>query len=706
MNTILFTNARDEQNILEWVVHHLQLGFTTIYVTDHKSKIPIKNVLQNVPNVVVNRIEQDIKKVRLMYDAYLYAQPLDYDWMLYLDCDEFLVLNKDSNVTDFMNRYKQYDQVGINWLMFGSNYRNDELTEDETILESYTKSDVKLNNHIKTFLNFKNTNYIGFENPHVYFLKDYSKSINTEFQLLDSEKPFFIDNNTPYNESVAYIAHYVNQSYNTYLHRKISFPRDDTLTYREMLTAEDIHKQYNEITNTSVLEKYNANNKLRIKKYRVIDSKPKIKIVYFAWLCPNIWEPIVREQLESLKALPLYDLANEIYMSVIANDNELEKLKLLLTQEYPKIQLINIFQENLYEYPGFKTLYEIADNSDNTYILYFHSKGMLSNMHNIRRILFENIISNYTTVLNAFENDKTIDVVCTIPGAKGFAYYNFFWVKSSYVYNYCSKPECTKEYTKHDRLTWEYWLGYEYSSKPYVKTYSPLIKYNCAYDTVFATEIMYSLEDCAKYGYTFEDAFYHRFMLCSQKHMNKYNWSNTSHKHTTHNFVIVYEDIFHHIRYNAKNVLEIGIDIGDSIELWLEYFPYAQVYGIDINNSEYITNKNLSKYKNKTLYTNQNAYDPDFIKREFIDKNIKFDIIIDDGPCTLIRQLNFIQLYLPLLSEKGILIIECIKSLEWIVEIEKVVPSELYEYMQIYDNRKKSKSSDDIIFCIDLSMKN
>ena len=155
MKTILFTNARDEQNILEWVVHHLNLGFTTIYVTDHKSKIPIKNILQNVPNVVVKRIEQDIKKVRLMYDAYLYAQPLDYDWMLYLDCDEFLVLNKDTNVTDFMNRYNQYDQVGINWLMFWSNYRNDKLTENETILESYTKSDVKLNKHIKTFLNTK-----------------------------------------------------------------------------------------------------------------------------------------------------------------------------------------------------------------------------------------------------------------------------------------------------------------------------------------------------------------------------------------------------------------------------------------------------------------------------------------------------------------------------------------------------------------------
>jgi hypothetical protein len=437
----------------------------------------------------------------------------------------------------------------------------------------------------------------------------------------------------------------------------------------------------------------------------VFTDQSKIKIVYFAWLCPGIWEPIVTEQLDSLKVLPLYDLANEIYMSVIADNVELEKLKLLINQKYSKIQLINVFQENVYEYPGFKTLYEIADNSDNTYLLYFHSKGMMSNMHHIRRILFKNIISNYQEVLDVFDKDRTLDVVCSIPSARGFAYYNFFWVKSSYIFNYGSKPECTPEYIRYDRWTWEYWLGYDYSSKPFVKTYSPLIKYNYAYDTVFATEIMTCLVDCEKYGYTFEKSFCNRFMLCRQKHLQEYNGSNVSHKITTHKFDSTYEQKFHNIRYNIRNVLEIGIERGDSLELWLEYFPYATVYGIDINNSEYITNPNLYKFRNKKLYTNQNAYDPDFIKREFVDKNIKFDIIIDDGPNTLIRQIEFLKLYLPLLSENGILVIESIKSLNWVVEFENIIPHELYDYMGVYDTRKASNTNDDIIFFIDLSMR-
>ena len=37
----LFTNARDEPNIAEWVAHHLLLGFDRIHIFDHKSVTPI-----------------------------------------------------------------------------------------------------------------------------------------------------------------------------------------------------------------------------------------------------------------------------------------------------------------------------------------------------------------------------------------------------------------------------------------------------------------------------------------------------------------------------------------------------------------------------------------------------------------------------------------------------------------------------------------
>ena len=52
---------------------------------------------------------------------------------------------------------------------------------------------------------------------------------------------------------------------------------------------------------------------------------------------------------------------------------------------------------------------------------------------------------------------------------------------------------------------------------------------------------------------------------------------------------------------------------------------------------------------------NDDAYTETFIQEKF--KNKKFDFLLDDGPYTLESQEKFIELYSPLLSENGILII-------------------------------------------------
>jgi hypothetical protein len=220
----------------------------------------------------------------------------------------------------------------------------------------------------------------------------------------------------------------------------------------------------------------------------------KIKIVYFAYLVPNKWESIIMEQLNMLKLLELYNIA-DINMSVISmNTEDLELLKILLNKHFNKVNLINIYHENLYEYPGFKTIYEIAENDDNTLILYFHSKGMTSHEHDYRIKLFNYTIKNYNEYINEFINNKDLEVGCLAPSKDGFAYFNFFWVRSSYVYNYCSRPENTPEYIKHERYTWEIWLGTSYSKKQKIITFSPVIKYNTLKINLEATDLINNID--------------------------------------------------------------------------------------------------------------------------------------------------------------------------------------------------------------------
>tara|TARA_Y100000389_G_C17419848_1_gene496073 strand:+ start:980 stop:1330 length:351 start_codon:yes stop_codon:yes gene_type:complete len=99
------------------------------------------------------------------------------------------------------------------------------------------------------------------------------------------------------------------------------------------------------------------------------------------------------------------------------------------------------------------------------------------------------------------------------------------------------------------------------------------------------------------------------------------------------------------------------------------------------------------------LYTESDAYNKTFVLNNFTD--VKFDFILDDGPHTLESQLNFIDLYSPLLSENGILIIEDVQSIKWFDDLSNRTPDYLKKYIKKYDLRKNKNRYDDLVFTID-----
>ena len=89
---------------------------------------------------------------------------------------------------------------------------------------------------------------------------------------------------------------------------------------------------------------------------------------------------------------------------------------------------------------------------------------------------------------------------------------------------------------------------------------------------------------------------------------------------------------------------------GHSIKLWEEYFPNAEIFGIDIQN---IIEHSFGDRVNIIF---DNAYSIDFIKK--IEETFgKFDIIIDDGPHTLDTQQFFLSNYQSLLKDSNSIII-------------------------------------------------
>ena len=248
--TILFTNARDEPHLKEWCKFHLLLGFDCIYIFDHLSEPSISHQLFDFdPRICIFRINLSSSKVKLKCINYAieFSKAINPDWMLYLDADEFLVLNEHTSVQDFLNSFPPTaDLIGVNWLMFGT---NNLIKQPESIISHFTKSDLKLNQHIKSFV--RPNKIINFPNPHTYFVNGTAYNVKKEIIGITP----FVHLNTEYYNVSAYIAHYIYQSEEMYIFRKISKP-DDLGGIRTF--DPNIHTYYNEVENLSVKEKYSG----------------------------------------------------------------------------------------------------------------------------------------------------------------------------------------------------------------------------------------------------------------------------------------------------------------------------------------------------------------------------------------------------------------------------------------------------------------
>ena len=252
LKIMLFTNARDEPHIKEWASHHLLLGFDIIYIFDHKSNSPIKNEFTNFKNrVIVERCEMENPvKMPLMNRAAKIAKSAGADWFIYLDADEFIILNSYPNIKIMILSFPRATSIALNWIYFGT---NNHITEPKgLILENYTKSETHLDIHVKTFVKTKFVIKSG--GPHFYVMQPGSLMVDINHQRMNPYEMMFNRWKVEYSKTPAYIAHYVYQSEESYFNRKLKIPRDDNGIMREKI--QELHKMHNDVTNMDPANKY------------------------------------------------------------------------------------------------------------------------------------------------------------------------------------------------------------------------------------------------------------------------------------------------------------------------------------------------------------------------------------------------------------------------------------------------------------------
>jgi hypothetical protein len=119
-----------------------------------------------------------------------------------------------------------------------------------------------------------------------------------------------------------------------------------------------------------------------------------------------------------------------------------------------------------------------------------------------------------------------------------------------------------------------------------------------------------------------------------------------------HGYTKTYEEYFTPLQHTAKNVLEIGVQSGESLRLWQDFFVNAQIYGIDID-------PNCQRFNSERQHIFiGHQRDVNFLN--IVAESIKepIDIIIDDGSHLMEDYLVSFEILFPKLKSEGLYIIE------------------------------------------------
>jgi spermidine synthase len=156
-------------------------------------------------------------------------------------------------------------------------------------------------------------------------------------------------------------------------------------------------------------------------------------------------------------------------------------------------------------------------------------------------------------------------------------------------------------------------------------------------------------------------------------------------KGTVHNYIESYNELLSPYQ-NQSNVLEIGLANGHSLEMWFEFFQNSNIYGIDITDQGI---KHLIKDPRFSIVIgdacNTNTFD------NF--KDIKFDVVIDDGSHILEHQIKTFDILKNRMKEGGIYIIEDVTNLDEVRHIFQ----QLHTNCEIRDTRDVKDRYDDVL---------
>lgn len=206
-----------------------------------------------------------------------------------------------------------------------------------------------------------------------------------------------------------------------------------------------------------------------------------IFIVYYVFINPyNDWKSIVTGQLNDIVASKILNMHTDTYhvnLDIVISCHSVDLIEVartMIEEFFMRIAISNYTivyasDNNFFEYPGIYQLYSRGCSNPDAICLYLHTKGMVFNM-NCGRVLCEigltrNLLHSWEKTVGILNLNKHINKATIACSTNGWGWFNFFWVKGSYL------KECKEPIKSSDRYYYESWVG-RYGSNTYEDCYN------------------------------------------------------------------------------------------------------------------------------------------------------------------------------------------------------------------------------------------
>ena len=138
--TLVTTMRNEAPHLLEWIAHHLAAGVSDFLVYSNDCRDGTRRLLDALP--CVTHVPQDVGEKppqwQALRDAWDHPLVENADWVMCIDCDEFINLNKDlSGIADLIERANA-DAIILPWRLYGHNGQAD--LSDAPTTERFTRA--------------------------------------------------------------------------------------------------------------------------------------------------------------------------------------------------------------------------------------------------------------------------------------------------------------------------------------------------------------------------------------------------------------------------------------------------------------------------------------------------------------------------------------------------------------------------------------